>query len=165
MSGNDSITQIITFVASGDRYGMSLGQIDEVLFMMSFQDLPNMPSFVAGVVNLRGDLIPVIDFCERLGKPRAEPDVEEDSVYPSTARMLLLKMGQAPFVLIVDQVERIHPVDASELHPISNEVQSFLSTMWLNDGVMVPLVESVQLLAEPDWAKLPHSAPGAHLNA
>jgi purine-binding chemotaxis protein CheW len=168
MSRNDSITQLLTFVAAHERYGMSLGKVDEVLFMMSFQDLPNMPSFVRGVINLRGELIAVLDFCERLGKPRADADSEEASIYPSTARMLLLRVRDKPFVLIVDEVERIYPVTTSDLHPIATEApstRSFLTSMWLDDGVMVPLVESEALLAESDWSKLPHSAPGVQPNA
>ena len=160
MTLSDSINQVLTFVASDERYGMNLDKIEEVLFMMSFQDLPNMPSFVAGVINLRGDLVPVIDFSERLSKPRAKPDSPEDSVYPSTARMLLLAVQGQEFVLVVDQVERIHEVAKSDLHPIvsgANGAESFLSTMWLNDGVMIPLVEPEQLFSDSDWSKLPHS--------
>ena len=169
MTRDDSISQILTFVASNERYGIRLGEVDEVLFMMSFQDLPNMPSFVGGVINLRGELIAVLDICERLAKPRGVSSADEGaSVYPSTARMLLLSARDKPFVLIVDEVERIHAVNNSELHPIEAQtegVSSFLSTMWLDDGVMVPLLDSEALLAESDWSKLPHSTPSAQPNA
>ena len=170
MNRNDSVSQILTFVAANERYGMNLGEIDEVLFMMSFQDLPNMPSFVKGVINLRGLLIPVLDVCERLSRPRAEipPQSKSDSVYPKTARMLLLAAKEKQFVLIVDEVERIHAVQNKELHPIqtdTSEARSFLSTMWLDNGVMVPLMEGPKLLADSDWSKLPHSASSAPTNA
>ena len=168
MNRDNSVSQILTFVAANERYGINLGEIDEVLFMMSFQDLPNMPSFVKGVINLRGLLIPVLDVCERLNKPRLTTQSEADSAYPTTARMLLLTAHEKQFVLIVDQVERIHTVSSEELHPIqtdTNEARSFLSTMWLDDGVMVPLMESLKLLADSDWSKLPHSASSAQPNA
>ena len=75
-------------------------------------------------------------------------------------RMLLLSAQERQFVLIVDQVERIHTVPLTELHPIETgaaDARSFLSSMWLDDGVMVPLIESAKLLGESDWLKLPHS--------
>ena len=159
MTRDHSVVQILTFVAADERYGMRLDEIDEVLFMMSFQDLPHTPSFVRGVVNLRGTLVPVLDLRERLAKPRLEEHTDDESPFPTTARMLLLTSNGQRFVLIVDRVERIHPVHRSDLRPIgtdSGNLHSFLSMMWLDDGVMVPMVESTKLLGESDWSDLPH---------
>ena len=64
MMREDATTQILTLMVNNKRYGILLDEVAEVLFMMSFQELPNVPEFVAGVVNLRGDLIPVLDFLE-----------------------------------------------------------------------------------------------------
>jgi chemotaxis signal transduction protein len=101
-----------------------------------------------------------LDFLERLGHARAEPESAEVSPYPASARMLQLGESKRPFVLIVDEVERIHAVKRSELQLLASqdgEERSFLSTMWLNEGHMIPLIETNKLLAAGDWARLPKS--------
>ncbi|HIJ26148.1 MAG TPA: hypothetical protein HPP79_10775, partial [Gammaproteobacteria bacterium] len=65
--------EMLLFNIGGDTYGVELSDVDEVLHMPTLRPIPSAPSFLAGVLNLRGELVPVIDLVERLGQMRVTP--------------------------------------------------------------------------------------------
>lgn len=76
-AGNSEITgedanQYLTFVSSGEVYGVSILVIKEILEYHDPTVVPMMPDFIKGVINLRGSVVPVIDLSLRLGKTTGE---------------------------------------------------------------------------------------------
>jgi len=66
-------TQYLTFNAAGSTYAMGIVSIKEIIEFGSITTIPLMPSFIRGVINLRGSVVPVIDLAARLGFPTACP--------------------------------------------------------------------------------------------
>lgn len=64
--------QFLTFCIGSEKFGMALGQTREVIEYGSITQVPLMPSFLTGVINLRGEVVPVIDLAVRLGRPPIE---------------------------------------------------------------------------------------------
>ncbi len=60
--------QFLTFCLGDEFFGMSLHQTREILEYSNVTDVPLMPDFMAGVINLRGEVVPVIDLSLRLGR-------------------------------------------------------------------------------------------------
>lgn len=87
--------EMLLFEIAGDTYGVQLNDVDEVLHMPALRSIPSAPPFLAGVLNLRGDLVPVIDVLERLGQFRAEPPPplsaaeSPQTPYPKGTRLLM----------------------------------------------------------------------------
>lgn len=64
--------QYLTFCIGSEKFGMALGQTREVIEYGNITQVPLMPSFLSGVINLRGEVVPVIDLAVRLGRPPIE---------------------------------------------------------------------------------------------
>jgi purine-binding chemotaxis protein CheW len=60
--------QYLTFMLSGEAYAISILSIKEILQYSQLTEVPRMPGFILGVINLRGTVVPVIDLSARFGK-------------------------------------------------------------------------------------------------
>ncbi|ARU56920.1 chemotaxis signal transduction protein CheW [Oleiphilus messinensis] len=60
--------QFLTFCLNNEYFGMELHQTREILEYSDVTDVPLMPGFMSGVINLRGEVVPVIDLAIRLGR-------------------------------------------------------------------------------------------------
>jgi purine-binding chemotaxis protein CheW len=61
--------QYLTFMLDGETYAMGILAIKEIIEYGNLTEVPRMPSFIRGVINLRGAVVPVIDLSARFGKP------------------------------------------------------------------------------------------------
>ena len=64
--------QFLTFRIAHEHYGLELSQTREIIEYGGITEVPLMPSFLRGVINLRGDVVPVIDLAIRLGRKPIE---------------------------------------------------------------------------------------------
>lgn len=63
----------LTFELNGEKYGMGILQVQEIIALMDVTTVPQMPAFIRGIINLRGQIIPVIDLNVKFGaKERAD---------------------------------------------------------------------------------------------
>ncbi len=63
----DKEGKYLTFTLAGEEYGIGILKIKEIIGMMAVTSVPQTPEFVKGVINLRGQVIPVIDLRLRFG--------------------------------------------------------------------------------------------------
>ncbi len=63
-----STSQYLTFTLDDNLFAMDITAVREVIQMVELTSVPLMPSFVRGVINLRGAVVPVIDLQERIGR-------------------------------------------------------------------------------------------------
>ncbi len=101
--------QLITFQMADKLLGVDIMAIREIRAWTPTTAIPHAPSFVRGVVNLRGTVLPVIDLSERLGWGRIDP----------TGRhvIIVLQIGSQLNGLIVDSVNDIVRVEPAEMQP------------------------------------------------
>ncbi|WP_101758285.1 chemotaxis protein CheW [Oceanicoccus sp. KOV_DT_Chl] len=64
--------QFLTFRIGGEFFGMELSKTREILEYDGVTAVPLMPRFISGVINLRGEVVPIIDLAVRLGRPAIE---------------------------------------------------------------------------------------------
>jgi chemotaxis signal transduction protein len=134
--GNNAVLLV---TIGGGRYGLPLAQVQRVLPMASVLRLPGQPSGTLGVLNLRGDVLRVIDPRPRLGltTPACTPD----------QRLIVLAAGSQRFLVWVDAVEDVaeHPTDA--LSPLDAHEPNRLTTHVLrrSSGELVPVLSAVAL--------------------
>ncbi|WP_017671342.1 chemotaxis protein CheW [Blastomonas sp. AAP53] len=101
--------QFMTFQLADRLMGIDIMAIREIRAWTPTTKLPNAPSYVRGVVNLRGTVLPVIDLSDRLGWGRVEPT--ERNV------IIVLEILDQMHGLIVDSVNDIVIVEESSLQP------------------------------------------------
>lgn len=61
--------QYLTFMLAGETYAMGILAIKEIIEFGTLTEVPHMPAFIRGVINLRGAVVPVVDLGARFGKP------------------------------------------------------------------------------------------------
>jgi purine-binding chemotaxis protein CheW len=94
---------LLTFDINKQHYALALQDVEEVLQMARIKPLPDAPDFICGVLNLRGDLLPVIDLGVRLGASRDPHERQSgDSVYRADTRLLLVRMADIRVLIILD---------------------------------------------------------------
>ena len=64
--------QYLTFTVTGEVFGVAIVSIKEIIEYRATTEVPMMPDFMRGVINLRGRVVPVIDLAVRFGRPRGE---------------------------------------------------------------------------------------------
>lgn len=65
---SNTASQFLTFTIGSEHFGMDLNQTREIIEYAGITQVPLMPQFLSGVINLRGEVVPVIDLAVRLGR-------------------------------------------------------------------------------------------------
>jgi purine-binding chemotaxis protein CheW len=95
--------EVLVFHLSGHRYGVCIADIREVLRAVTLAPLPKALAFVEGIINLRGDLVPVLDFRARFRLPSSAPAVSDHLVVASTGnRVVALRVDGAIDLITID---------------------------------------------------------------
>lgn len=99
--------QYVVFRLEGQSYGADITVVREVGSMLPVTRLPNTPDYVDGVLDLRGEVLPVIDLRRRLGLPTRPADQE--------TRVMILDLGHHSSALVVDGVEHVITVQTEAI--------------------------------------------------
>jgi purine-binding chemotaxis protein CheW len=105
----------LTFMLASETYGLEILRVAEIVGLMPVTRVPRLPRFVAGVINLRGRVIPVVDLRLAFGLPTAELGERTCIVIAQIVREGVMQTVG----LIVDEVSEVldMPVDAIEATP------------------------------------------------
>ncbi|MEG8947661.1 chemotaxis protein CheW [Rosettibacter firmus] len=101
----------LKFSLNNEHYGIEILKIIEIIKMINITPVPNTPRYVKGVINLRGNIVPVVDLRLKLNMPEKEYDsktriiIVEDKI-----NGLNIRVG-----LIVDEVEAVYDVKSTEI--------------------------------------------------
>lgn len=140
--------QLITFEVEAQTFGIDIMAIREIRAWTPTTRLPQVPHYVAGVVNLRGTVLPVVDLAARLGWRATEP----------TARHVIIVTQVAGQFrgLIVDSVSDIvtFPIDALQSPPATGDaVIPFLEGLVSIEDRMVMVLDLPSLTQANDIAE------------
>jgi purine-binding chemotaxis protein CheW len=94
----DSV-KVVSFRLGTEEYGVDIAQVQEIIRMVEITHVPRAPHFMEGVINLRGQLIPIIDLRTRFGMSRI----------PATksTRIVVTEIGTKRVGMIVDSVSEV----------------------------------------------------------
>lgn len=99
----------LTFCLGKEDYGIEIRHVIEIVGIQKITEVPDMPSFVKGVINLRGQVIPVMDIRERFSmKPRE---------YDDRTCVIVVKVNEISIGLIVDTVSDVREIPKSNISP------------------------------------------------
>ena len=130
----------MTFTLSGECYGISISMLEEVIGEVPITPIPNTPSFISGVINLRGRIIPVIDLRVKLRMKVLELGKE------SCILILRIPVREGVFNMgiLVEQVDDIRKIESNQIsQPPHFGVK--VNTMFL-DGIVKDGDEQALLL-------------------
>ncbi|MFZ1404781.1 MAG: chemotaxis protein CheW, partial [Anaerolineae bacterium] len=88
MHNQDAAVQLVVFEVGQRAYALRVEQVIEVLRMVAIAPLPDTPPWLAGMLNFRGQVIPVMDLRTRLGAPRPQPDLNTPIMVVTTGERM-----------------------------------------------------------------------------
>jgi len=121
---DDGLVQLVGFGIGRERFGVDILTVQEIIRSTEVTPVPNSPSFVEGVINLRGDIIPVIDLRKRLSLYLSDSDVEKNWV-------LILRIGNRVVGFIVDNVSEVLKIAEDDIDPPPNIVIAGLENQYI----------------------------------
>ncbi len=108
--------QYLTFVLAGEIYAFGILNIKEIIDYGNLTEVPMMPSFVRGVINLRGSVVPVVDLSARFGKGNTQIAKRTGIIIVETVHDGE-DSGQQDIGIIVDAVNEVVDINQQEIEP------------------------------------------------
>lgn len=140
--------QFLTFLLDGQEYGVELLNIQEIRGFSPITPIPNVPSHVRGVMNLRGTVLPVIDLRMKFHIPEVE--------YTKFTVIVIITVAEKMVGLLVDAVSDVLMVEPSALRPAPDFGSSvdtrFISGVFQTHDHLAVALNLEQLLTEGDLA-------------
>ena len=114
----EELLQLCVWKVGQEDYVVDLRRIDEILSVPQVTRVPRAPSFLDGVVKLRGDVLPVVDVRRRLGvSPNATPAVAPSGKVKLRERLVVCRIGTRRVGFVVDAVTQVLKVPRASLRP------------------------------------------------
>ena len=101
--------QLVTFSLGEEEFGVDIMKVQEIIRIPPITQVPNAPAYVEGVINLRGNIIPVVNLRKRFGMP---PGEETD-----LSRIVVLQFDGKVFGVRVDGVTEVLRLDSDSIEP------------------------------------------------
>lgn len=110
-SAVDREGKYLTFSLAEEEYGIGILKVREIIGMLSITPVPQTPLFVKGVINLRGQVIPVVDLRLKFGMPELE--------YTERTSIIVVEVkgqvGAIPIGIVVDSVSEVVNIKGDEI--------------------------------------------------
>ena len=101
--------KVVTFKVGDEEYALEISNIESVVEMLPITKVPDAPYGVEGVINLRGEVMPVIDGRKKLGSDVNETD---------KAKIIIINLDGKKHGFIVDEVREVLDVNESEIEDV-----------------------------------------------
>lgn len=146
-SENDPVYQLVTFHLEDETYGINVMHVQEVLRVTEIAPVPGAPPYVLGIINLRGNVVTVIDTRSRFGLPPG--DIGEAS------RIVIIESEMQVVGILVDSVAEVVELRGSEIDSAPNvgneESSKFIQGVATRDSSLLIVVDLNKLLSEEEW--------------
>ena len=147
---DDHILQWVTFRLDNETYGINVMQVQEVLRYTEIAPVPGAPSYVLGIINLRGNVVTVIDTRQRFGLDSAE--------VTDNTRIVIIEADKQVVGIMVDSVAEVVYLRQSEVETAPNvgndESAKFIQGVCNKNGELLILVELDKMMSEEEWSEL-----------
>lgn len=145
------LKQLISFNVGAEEYGLDLLRVKEVIRMRQITWLPRVPSCVKGIINLRGDIIPIVDLRDRFGL-QAQEETE-------MKRVIVVEVKGRPVGMVVDsasQVVRV-PADQFDQPPavMGESSRDFITAVGKMKDKLVLMIDVDRILSTEEMSQIP----------
>ncbi|MBX4265117.1 chemotaxis protein CheW [Clostridium estertheticum] len=132
-----SYCELVVFKLGFEEYAINISYAQEIIRIPKFTQLPNTPSFIEGVINIRGKIIPVLNLKKRFG---------------IDSRLLIIELDDMMVGLIVDDVSEVIRIDEESIQKLSSEIvsisQNSIQGISIIDQRIIILLDVLNLKSE-----------------
>jgi purine-binding chemotaxis protein CheW len=149
--------QIVIFELDEEYYGVDISIVESIIKMQSITNIPHAPSFVEGVINLRGKILPVIDLRKRFSLSPKEDNQDN--------RIVVITLGDSEAGMIVDNVSEVLTIQDTDIEPAPNMVSmvdsNFITGIAKLGERLVIMLDLKAVLSVQDRRSAPKALPAA----
>lgn len=156
MSQQESISskkgelQLILFNLGNTLYGIPIEQVSEINRLETITPLPKAPQFIEGVINLRGNVVPVIDLRRRFGMNKVDRTNKN--------KIIILLVGKRLFGIIVDSVHEVITLTRENIEPslptASGLKAEFINSIGKYNEKLIIILEITQIISSNEDIKI-----------
>lgn len=146
----DSVMQLVTFRLKDETYGINVMQVQEVLRVSEIAPVPGAPPYVLGIVNLRGNVVTVIDTRSRFGLPTTE--------LSDASRIVIIESEEQVVGILVDSVAEVVELGEADIdaapHVGNDESSRYILGVASLDENLLIVIDLNKLLTEQEWSEV-----------
>lgn len=140
-------TQYIVVKFGDEQFGIDIKYIDNIVRMQQITRVPKVQSYIKGVINLRGEVIPVVSLRLKMG-------LEEDEITKAT-RIIIIKLDNEEVIgVLVDSVKEVVTLESTQIEKASYDANEehlhFISGVGKDKGELISLFDLNLVFAEKD---------------
>lgn len=152
IEGGDNEIQLVSFKLGKETFAVNVDQVREIGKVERITQVPKMPDFIEGVMNLRGQITTIIDLRRRFG-------IIGEEGRTSQSRVIVAEIGDIQIGIIVDSVQDVIRVSAKSLSPPPKTVSSNVDTRFLT-GIckqpdnLIMLIDLLSILGSEEMGQI-----------
>jgi purine-binding chemotaxis protein CheW len=149
----DDVLQMVGFVIAEELFGVDILMVQEIIKNINITAIPDSPDFIQGVINLRGNIIPIIDLKKRLKL------VDQNKAKGGDVWIMVLNIGGRVTGFIVERVTRVIKIQANMIKPAPDLVVSGLKSDYIRgvckqDQQILVILDFNRILLVDEFKKL-----------
>ena len=134
--------QYIVVQIGNEKYGINIKYIDNIVRMQKITRVPKVQSYFKGVINLRGEIVPVMSIRKKMGLP--------EDVITDASRIIIIKLEEKGSIgVIVDEVKEVITLNMAEVEKTSAK-DSFINGIGKNGDELISLFEINAIVEEKE---------------
>jgi purine-binding chemotaxis protein CheW len=138
--------QVVVFKLGEKEYAIDILEVQEIQRYIEPTEVPNAPSFVKGIINLRGEIIPIFDINERFGKPPVQID--------EGTKIIIVMVGDRKAGFIVNDVHEVLRISTDMISQvpdtIGGRVREFLKGVIKYQDRLILWIDVEKLFSEEE---------------
>lgn len=148
--------QFVMFRVGAQSYALPITAVREIVRVPEITAVPQSPDFVAGVMNLRGKIVPIIDLRKRFQKGYPAPGASDRPEQPIESspknRILVLLRDGKPLGMLVDSASEVVKIEPAQIEPASklfgDSTETYVNGVAKHHGRLLVLLDAERLLPQ-----------------
>lgn len=133
--------QYIVVKISSEQYGIDISYVDTIVRMQKITRVPKVQSYFKGIINLRGEIVPVMSVRLKMGL--------DDDVFTNASRIIILKIEDKGAIgIIVDEVKEVVTLSEDEIERSTGKKDTFINGIGKNGDDLISLFEINTIVEE-----------------
>ncbi|MCA9256375.1 MAG: chemotaxis protein CheW [Phycisphaerales bacterium] len=145
-----STNQIVSFRLANEEYGVNIMRVQEIILPGAITEMPEVPDYICGLINLRGHVIPIVDMRKRFGLPISERDEH--------TRIIVVNVGSRTIGMVVDAVNEVLRISEDQLEPPPSSIVGiehvYIKALVKFEDKLLILLDIESILSREEAAKL-----------
>ena len=129
-----------------EQYGINIKYIDNIVRIQRITRVPKTQPYYKGVINLRGEIIPVMSIRIKLGL--------DEELFTDKSRIIIVKVDNASIGIIVDQVKEVVTLDEDNIENIAadvnDEFSGYINAIGKSKGELITLLDVIGIIVEKE---------------